>query len=431
VTVRPLRTGGLAAAVAAALSLTGTAPAAASDYCTPERSVYDPPDVPRGGSRVRTAPGVTRSAVTVDGVRIPVLTSGPPGSREAVVFMHGIPSSSQDWLDLLPRVGALGRRAVAFDMPGFGHAGKPWHTRNDIHEGARFLGHMLSRLGIARVHFVLHDVGGASALQWSSQHPDALISAVMMDTGLLGYRHHSLAQITRTPEVGELFWQTLNRATWTSGMRDGQDRRPLPPSFVDRLYDDLDRGTRCTVIKIYRQADEPQVNAWGRAQAKVLSARRRPALIIWGGRDPYLPVGMARRQREVFPGAALHVFGDSGHWPFADDPARTASVLLPFVRCLPTGKRDRIRLKVRPRRIRARRRVRVRFRVTVRRDGIVRPVCGATVRFRHRKATTDGFGGARLGFRRIKRGRYKARASKPGLVRGRATVFVGRRHRRR
>jgi pimeloyl-ACP methyl ester carboxylesterase len=374
---------------------------------------------------------VTRTTATVDGVRTPVLTSGPPTSPEAVVFMHGSPSSSQDWLDLLPRIGALGRRAVAFDMPGFGHAGKPWNSRDDIQEGARFLGHMLSRLRIARVHFVVHDVGGASALQWSSQHPDALISAVVMDSGLLGYRDHQLAQISRTPEVGELFWQTLNRTTWTNGMRDGQDRRPLPPSFVDRLYDDLDRATRCTVIKVYRGAGAAQVNAWGRAQAKVLSARRRPALIVWGGRDPYLPVSMAARQREVFPGAALRVFGDSGHWPFADDPARTASVLLPFVRCLPTGKRDRIRLQVRPRRIRTRRRARVRFRVTVRRDRIVRPVCGATVRFRHRKATTDGFGRARLTFRRLRRGRFKARASKPGLWRGRVTVFVGRRHHRR
>jgi pimeloyl-ACP methyl ester carboxylesterase len=332
-----------ALACAVGVALAAPSAAAASDYCTPERTLYDPPDVPSDGSALASAPGVSRTTVEVDGLRIPVLMSGPQSGGEAVVFMHGSPSSSQDWLDLLSRVGLLRRRAVAFDMPGYGHADKPWNTSVRIEEGTLFLGHVLARLGIERVHFVVQDIGGGPALQWASEHPSVLISMVMIDSGLLGYSDHQLAQLSRTPEVGEALWAAMNRQSWRSGMQSGQERRPLPASFVDRLYDDLDRATRCTVIKLYRGAGQDEVNEWGRAQANVLSRRRRPALIIWGGRDPYLPVSMAERQREVFPGAAIHVFDDSGHWPFADDPERTASVVIPFVRCLPTGKRDRIR----------------------------------------------------------------------------------------
>jgi pimeloyl-ACP methyl ester carboxylesterase len=406
------------------LALGVPAAATASDYCVPANSHYDPLDVPADGSQLRSAPGVTRSTVEVSGVRTPVLASGPQNSQEAVVFLHGSPGSSEDWLDLLPRIGALGRRALAWDMPGFGHADKPWDQKADLESGSRFIGDMLRRLGVTRVHFVLQDLGGAPALQWASEHPQALIGAVLIDTGLLGYRHHQFAQISRTPEGGEAFMLTLNRAIWRQGMQDGQQERPIPESFVDRLYDDLDRRTRCLILKVYRGAEEDQIERWGRAQANVLSQRRRPALILWGRHDPYLPPSMAERQREVFPGAPIHIFEQSGHWPFVDDPGRTASLVVPFVRCLPTGKRGRIRVSVAPRRLRSRRRVRLRFRATVRREGRSRPVCGATVRFARRKAMTDGDGTAQIKLASIRRGKHRVRVTKAGLRRGVATVRV-------
>ena len=62
--------------------------------------------------------------VSVRGVRSLVLTAGPPDGAEAVVFVHGNPGPADDWRELLPRAGELGR-AIAPDMPGYGRAGKP------------------------------------------------------------------------------------------------------------------------------------------------------------------------------------------------------------------------------------------------------------------------------------------------------------------
>lgn len=408
---------------AAALAAPGTA-AAIPDYCVPDRPHYDPLDVPAGGSELLERPGVTRTWVEAGGFRTPVLDAGPRSSREAVVFLHGSPGSSQDWLDLLPRLGALGRRAVAWDLIGYGHADKPWEADTDIHAAGRLVAEMLERLGISRVHLVIQDLGGAAGLEWAAQNPDQLVSAVVIASGLLGYRHHNFARISRTPVVGDSFMLTLNRATWSLGMQEGQSERPLPQSFVDRLYDDLDRRTRCTILQVYRSADEQQIEQWGREQADVLSRRRRPALIIWGRNDPYLPPEMAERQREVFPGAPIHIFEESGHWPFIDDPKRTARLVIPFVRCQPTGRRDRIRLSVRPRRVRAGRRSRLRFRTTVRSEGRTRPVCGATVRFAGRRLRTNDRGVARLKVTLGRRDAYRARASKRGLRPGAATVYV-------
>jgi pimeloyl-ACP methyl ester carboxylesterase len=151
---------------------------------------------------------------------------------------------------------------------------------------------------------------------------------------LLGYRHHGLAQMSRPPELGELFWAQMTRATWNAGIQNGQSpTRPLPFDYANRLYDDFDRETRCAIIALYRSAEESEVDARARRQAEVLARRTdRPALVIWGANDPYLPVEMANRQREAFPSAKIEIFEDSGHWPFADNPERTRELLVPFVR---------------------------------------------------------------------------------------------------
>jgi pimeloyl-ACP methyl ester carboxylesterase len=187
---------------------------------------------------------------------------------------------------------------------------------------------------VQEVHLVVHDLGGPIGMEWGARHPDRLKSATLIDTGLLlGYKHHQLAQISRTPDVGELFWLQLTRPFFLFGVQQGQSpSRPLPLDFANRLYDDLDRETRCAIIASYRAADEPEINAFAEHQASVLAQDpSRPALVIWGAGDPYLPVEMAERQRQGFPSAQVEVFEDSGHWPFADNPDRAKSLIIPFL----------------------------------------------------------------------------------------------------
>src|ERR1700733_7435745 len=58
----------------------------------------------------------------------------------------------------------------------------------------------------------------------------------------------------------------------------------------------------------------------------------RPALVIWGTRDAYLPSEQAERQREAFPSAEVELLEDHGHWVMLEDPARVASLVIPFLR---------------------------------------------------------------------------------------------------
>jgi len=338
--------GGSLAVVVATGALALPGPAAAqgtpSGYCSPSAGpAFDPVDVPEGGSGPLWRRGIRERTISVDGQRTRLLESGPRKGKTAVVLVHGIPGSAADWGDLLPRLGDGRTRAIALDMPGFGHAADTWGLGRSPGVGATFLERALDQLGIRRVHLVAHDVGGPVALEWASRHPDRLRSVTLINTGLLlGYRHHDLAKISRPATVGELFWLGLNRAVFTAGLENGQTR-PLPLATTNRWYDDLDRETRCTILETYRSGTEAEVDALARRQADVLARwRTRPALVIWGADDPYLPVAMAQRQREGFPQARIEIFDDSGHWPFVDNVTRTDALVVPFVHGAIAGDRN-------------------------------------------------------------------------------------------
>lgn len=264
----------------------------------------------------------------IAGVWTVVREAGPTGSSEAVVLVHGNPGSSRDWEGLLDVVGPLGR-AVAWDAPGFGRADKPDLFDQTVQGHAAFIDAALEALGVDRVHLVAHDFGGPWGLAWAAAHPDRLASVVLINSGVLrDYHWHYLARIWRTPRLGEAFMATSSRWAFGLLLKHGNPRG-LPERFVDRMYDDFDAGTRRAVLRLYRATDQP--SDVGPLSA-TLRATARPALVVWGAKDPYIPLSFAQQQRETFPDAEVVVLEDSGHWPFADNPARVGELVEAFYR---------------------------------------------------------------------------------------------------
>ncbi len=171
---------------------------------------------------------------------------------------------------------------------------------------------------------------GPGASSGRAGNPERLASAVLINTAILpDYRWHYLAKIWRMPVAGEIFQATTTRSGLRMALRHGNPRE-LPRAFVDRMYDDMDAGTSRAVLRLYRATNDP--SGAGHRQAEALAPLDRPALVIWGAHDPYLPVSLAERQREAFPSAEVEILKDSGHWPFADNPEAVGRLVEPFLR---------------------------------------------------------------------------------------------------
>jgi pimeloyl-ACP methyl ester carboxylesterase len=274
--------------------------------------------------------GVRHSRVDVGGIHSPLIEAGPREATEAVVFVHGNPGSSTDWRELVRVVGEHGR-AVAFDLPGFGQADKPADFAYQVGSYAEFIDGALTQLEIERVHLVLHDFGGPFGLVWGIQHPSAWASLVLINIGVMpGYQWHTMAQRWRTPVVGELTQAWIPRWAWRRAMQSPRiNPRGLPPAFVDKMYDDYDRATRRTVLKLYRATPAPGDTS--AVLGSALAPLNKPALVIWGAKDPFVGVRFAEVQREFFDVSDVVILPESGHWPFQDDPEPVHEAVASFI----------------------------------------------------------------------------------------------------
>lgn len=264
--------------------------------------------------------------VVVGGVRSLVRFAGP-SSTEAVVFVHGNPGSSEDWLDVLPHVGTFAR-AIAPDMPGYGKADRPHDFAYTVDGYARHLDGLLEQLGVERAHLVLHDLGGPWGLQWAVEHAARVASITLINIGLVpGYRWHIIARIWRTPVIGELFQRINGRRSFRSGLNAGNPK-PFPDAFVDRMFDDMDAGHKRAVLAFYRATD---LDAFSRRIGPLLEPLALPALVLWGEADDALPVRYAQLQKNYFR-AEVHELAGCGHWPMIDEPARVRTLIVSFLR---------------------------------------------------------------------------------------------------
>ncbi len=235
------------------------------------------------------------------------LASAPP------LYLHGVPTSSDDWLDFLARTGGL-----ALDLPGFGRSGKPGYLTYTIDEYATFLERYLALVDIERVSLVVHD-WGVVGLVFAQRHPERIARLVVINAVPLlpGYRWHRIARIWRTPGLGELAMGTGTRTVlrWLSRQSNATPG-PLPESWLDSVLDHFEQGTQRAILRLYRSSPPQTLAAAGANLGKL----HVPALVLWGVRDPYIPARFARAYADALPTAELVELSDAGHWPWLDRP---------------------------------------------------------------------------------------------------------------
>jgi pimeloyl-ACP methyl ester carboxylesterase len=221
-----------------------------------------------------------------------------------ILYLHGVPTSSHDWIPFLERYGG-----IAPDLPGFGRSAKPADFDYSIDGYDRFLEALIDRLGLDRFALVMHDwgsVGLALAQRFPERIERMLVFSVVPFTP--GYRWHRVARVWRTPLLGELLMGFTTR--WAL-------RRDLPREVADVAWESFDHGTQRAILKLYRSGS-PEVLA--RAGER-LGDIRAPALILWPEDDPYLPADFGRALAESLGGETTLEMVRGGHWTWQENPA--------------------------------------------------------------------------------------------------------------
>jgi haloalkane dehalogenase len=102
------------------------------------------------------------------------------GAGEPVVFLHGNPTSSYLWRNVIPHVEGLGR-CLAPDLVGMGDSGAAPDGSYRFVDHARYLDAWFEALGLTNVTLVVHDWGSALGFYWAYRHPERVRGIAYME----------------------------------------------------------------------------------------------------------------------------------------------------------------------------------------------------------------------------------------------------------
>ncbi|TSD90318.1 alpha/beta fold hydrolase [Mycobacterium sp. KBS0706] len=281
-----------------------------------------------------------RDEIRVDGHKVVAYSFG--SGPETVLCLNGGPGLPCDYLrDAHSCLIDQGYRVVAFDQLGTGASDRPtdpalWTITRYVEEVET----VRQALGLGRVHLLGHSWGGWLSVEYALTHPEALKTVILEDTAadiphLIGELERlraalgpeTVAMMQRHEAEGTLDHPVYQAAITILNHRHvcRLDHWPAP---VRRSLDDWNMGPYGTIQGPNEFLYTGNLKDWNR-----LPDMRRitvPVLITCGEHDELTPA-CALRMKLALPNARLHVFPNSSHMPFYEEPHAYYPVLLDFL----------------------------------------------------------------------------------------------------
>jgi pimeloyl-ACP methyl ester carboxylesterase len=246
----------------------------------------------------------------------PVFYRSADASGMPNLYLHGIPTSSDDWLEFLARTGG-----VAPDLIGFGRSGKGGHLDYSLGGLANFVERFLDHFGIRQVQVVGHDWGAAVALTFAARHPDRVTRTVLINAPPLTAQATDWpapVRLWRARGIGELVMGATTKWLLARTLRRGAvSPDAWPDARIAAVWDQFDQGTQRAILRLVRSSTPA-------------CTPTTPATILWGEEDPWYPPALADAYAARLSGATVERVAGAGHWPWLDQPEvvdRVASLL--------------------------------------------------------------------------------------------------------
>ncbi|MRV76062.1 alpha/beta fold hydrolase [Duganella sp. FT92W] len=289
------------------------------------------------------APTIGQHVIDVDGLPIAYREAGDP-SLPAIVLLHGFPSSSYMYRNLIPQL-AQRFHVIAPDYPGSGDSVAPQGYTPTFEQLSVVMEHFLAKKGVQRYTLYVQDFGGPVGFRIAARHPEQVSALVIQnanayDEGL----SDKIASNIRTLKVG------INAET------DVVLEHILSPDGVKFMYrhgtrqpEQLDASTWTQDSAVLRQpsakavqkgllvdyhSNVAQYGAW----QQYFRTAQPPALIVWGKNDPLFTAAGAQAFARDLPNAEVKLL-DTGHFALEEENDAIAGSILAFADRIGLGRK--------------------------------------------------------------------------------------------
>ena len=245
------------------------------------------------------------------------------GSGEVLLLIHGMAGTAANWQSVIEPL-ALRHTVIAPDFPGHGLSA-PGGGDYSLGSLASSLRDLLLALGHERATLVGHSLGGGVAMQFTYQFPELVERLVLVSSGGLGpdvspvLRAAALPGadlfIAATAGVGSAAGSLVGRGLGMLGMRPNADVAEVARGYASLADADRRKAFLATLHAVVG-TDGQRVAALDR----IYLADGLPLLIVWGDRDPIIPVAHGEELHRELPNSRLEVFEGVGHLPQLESP---------------------------------------------------------------------------------------------------------------
>jgi len=253
------------------------------------------------------------------------------GEGEPILFVHGLGGCWRNFLENLPHFGHA-HRAIALDLPGFGHSPMPsWPI--DMPSYGRLIHDFCEKLGIDRVSALVgNSMGGFVSTEAVIENPARFERLVLISAAGISFAE---VQGRRAEAAVRTFETAL---AFTGGARRAFVTRPRVRQFA---FGNVFRYPRLIRPELLAEQMDPGLRSpgFGGAIRAIggYDTRHRlpeieiPTMVVWGLNDRVVPVEAAIGYHRLIDGSRLEIFERTGHVPQMERPARFNAVLDDFL----------------------------------------------------------------------------------------------------
>jgi len=254
------------------------------------------------------------------------------GKGEPILFVHGTPSWSFDYRNVIKKL-RPDFRCIAIDHIGFGLSDKPENYDYSTQNHSKTLQQFVFEKQLEDFTLVVHDFGTVIALNFALQHPEKIKRIVVLNSWFWSSKSDpefaKIRSVLKSPLLPFLY-RYLNFSP----------RFILPRSFGDRKIPNkrLKQYTKPFANKAQRNGPLAFAKSllndqdwfeelW--SQRNILA--NKPVLFIWGMKDPLIKPHDLEKFQRGFPNSKAIRLETSGHFPQEEQPDVVANVITDFL----------------------------------------------------------------------------------------------------
>ncbi|MDR2982248.1 MAG: alpha/beta fold hydrolase [Puniceicoccales bacterium] len=243
------------------------------------------------------------------------------GTGDVVLLLHGNPSWSFLWRDLIKELAGKGFRCIAPDHMGMGLSDKPGKFFR-LADRIAHVEMLLDKLGISSFHLGVHDWGGAIGFGVAGHRPESVKKLIVTNTA--AFRSQNMPKriaICRVPILGEIIVRGFNGFAWPATFM--AVRRKLSDEvkegFLSPYHGWKSRGAVARFVQdIPLTVSHPSYATLLEVETNLEKLYGKPMFIGWGGLDFCFEDTFFEEWKKRFPAAVVRYHADAGHYVLED-----------------------------------------------------------------------------------------------------------------